>query len=81
MNGVYGVVGNPAFRLFDLDCANTITAVGRNIINGLSRTLKEASYPTVYGDTDSVFVRVSSFENVPKAKRIIESYLEQNLRK
>ncbi len=79
MNGVYGVVGNPAFRLFDLDCANTITAVGRNIINGLSKTLKEASYPTVYGDTDSVFVKVSTLENVPKAKRVIESYLKKNL--
>jgi len=80
MNGVYGVVGNPAFRLFDLDCANTITAVGRNIINGLAKTLGEASYPTVYGDTDSVFVKVSSLENVPKAKSVIESYLGKNLK-
>ena len=80
MNGVYGVVGNPAFRLFDLDCANAITAVGRNVINGLSRTLTENGFPTVYGDTDSVFVRVSKLENVPQTKSIIEKFLNSNLR-
>jgi len=80
MNGVYGVIGNPAFRLFDLECANAITAVGRNIINGLARTLTEASYPTVYGDTDSVFVKVSSLKNVHEAQRVIEKYLSKNLK-
>lgn len=79
MNGVYGVVGNPAFRLFDMDCANAITAVGRNIINGLARTLKESSYPAVYGDTDSVFVKVTSLANVSKAKSIITEYLTKHL--
>lgn len=79
MNGVYGVVGTPSFRLFDLECANAITAVGRNVINGLSKTLSDLSFPCVYGDTDSVFVKVSTFENVPKAKSIIESFLGKNL--
>ncbi len=80
MNGVYGVVGTPSFRLFNLDCANAITAVGRNVINGLSKTLTDASLPTVYGDTDSVFVKVSSLENVPRAKSVIEGFLTKNLR-
>lgn len=81
MNGVYGVVGNPAFRLFDLDCANTITAVGRNIINGLSAELERKGMPTVYGDTDSVFVKVSELERVDSAKGIIADYLGSELSK
>jgi len=79
MNGVYGVVGNPSFRLFDLDCANAITAVGRNIINGLSKELEASSFATVYGDTDSVFVKVSTPENVSKAQQVIRTYLDKNL--
>jgi DNA polymerase I len=81
MNGVYGVVGTPSFRLFNLDCANAITAVGRNVIDGLSKTLSNASLPTVYGDTDSVFVKVSTLENVPRAKSVIENFLGENLLK
>lgn len=81
MNGVYGVIGNPAFRLFDLDCANAITAVGRNVIKGLSDELKDKEMPTVYGDTDSVFVKVSSLERVPAAKEIITNYLTTTLEK
>ena len=79
MNGVYGVMGTPSFRLFDLDCANTITAVGRNVIYGIKTTLEEAGFPTVYGDTDSVFVKVSKLENVEKAKSVIVGFLEKNL--
>lgn len=81
MNGVYGVVGNPAFRLFDLDCANTVTAVGRNIINGLSGELEKQEFPTVYGDTDSVFVSVSEFKNVTHVKEIIKKFLDSELSK
>jgi len=80
MNGVYGVVGNPAFRLFDLDCANTITAVGRNIIQGLSEELGSKQYPTVYGDTDSVFVKIGDLKRVDTAKNIISNFLTGKLK-
>mgnify|MGYP002813237466 CR=1 FL=1 len=79
MNGVYGVVGNPAFRLFDLDCANAITSVGRNIIRGLAEELESKNFPAVYGDTDSIFAKVQSLENVPAAKIIITDYLGSRL--
>jgi DNA polymerase elongation subunit (family B) len=80
MNGVYGVVGTPSFRLFDLDCANSITAVGRNVIHGLKRTLEENKFETVYGDTDSIFVKVSKFENVARAQSILTGFLEKSLK-
>lgn len=80
MNGVYGVVGNPAFRLFDLECANSITAVGRNVIHGLSEELGRHGFPVIYGDTDSVFVSTSTLENAMEAQKLIERYMDEKLR-
>ena len=42
---VYGVNGFKGFRLFDLDCANAITAVGRMVIVALRDGLGAKGFP------------------------------------
>lgn len=53
---VYGVMGYSEFRLFNIDCANAITAVARGMIKSIIDKLDDPKCFIVYGDTDSVFI-------------------------
>jgi len=75
----YGVNGFAGFRLFDPDCANAITAVGRQIIAGLKQYLTEHGYPVEYGDTDSVFVKIGELQNGSKVSDLITGFLNKRL--
>ena len=76
----YGVMAFARFRLFDPDCANAITAVGRMVILGLAKELKEKGYPVEYGDTDSVFVNCGNLDGGFKVKELISDYLSTKLK-
>ena len=76
----YGVMAFPRFRLFDPDCANAITAVGRMVINGLAEHLKTKGYPVEYGDTDSVFVNCKNLDGGFIVKDLIHDYLDTKLK-
>lgn len=56
----YGVMGFPAFRLFDLDVANAITFLGRESISLCREIIRRNGYTVIYGDTDSVFAQLKS---------------------
>ena len=59
-NGLYGALGSTLSLLPMLAIAETVTAIGRQDIH-MVRELSLATYPggcVVYGDTDSVFVRM-----------------------
>jgi DNA polymerase, archaea type len=75
----YGVNGFSGFRLFDPDCANAITAVGRKIINGLKVYLGQHGFPVEYGDTDSVFVSMQALANGDRVSTLIAEYLDTTL--
>lgn len=55
-NSFYGVLGWPQFRLYKPELAAFITGMGRDINKFLQSHAKESGYPTIYGDTDSVFL-------------------------
>jgi DNA polymerase I len=59
-NAFYGHMGYARARIYDLDIANTITFTGRYTIQKTKDIIeKELGYVVVYGDTDSVFVKVN----------------------
>jgi DNA polymerase I len=59
-NAFYGHMGYARARIYDLDIANTITYTGRHTIQKTKDIIeKELGYRVVYGDTDSVFVKVN----------------------
>ncbi len=59
MNSLYGVLGSSGCRFFDPRMASSITLRGHEIIER-SRALFEAKgLPVLYGDTDSLFVRLA----------------------
>jgi DNA polymerase elongation subunit (family B) len=51
-NAVYGVLGFGGFRLMDVRCGETVTAVGRAIITFSAEKAREHGYEVIY--TDSV---------------------------
>lgn len=58
-NAFYGHFGYSRARVYDLDIANAITTCGRDIIKKTAdRIEKDFGYRVIYGDTDSVFVKM-----------------------
>jgi DNA polymerase I len=69
-NAFYGHMGYARARIYDLDIANTITFTGRHMIQKTKDIIeKELGYEVVYGDTDSVFVKVNE-EDMEKIRLI-----------
>jgi DNA polymerase-2 len=57
MNSFFGVLASPNCRYFNLDIANAITHFAQHIVKlTASEIEKKYSLPTIYSDTDSVFV-------------------------
>ncbi|MHA1581669.1 MAG: DNA polymerase domain-containing protein [Candidatus Baldrarchaeia archaeon] len=61
MNSFYGYTGYLRARVYSLDVANAITALGRYTIE-FTRKIIEEKYDleTIYGDTDSVLIKINT---------------------
>ncbi len=60
MNSFYGVLGTPGCRFFDPRLASSITRRGHDIIERSRAFLENRGHPVLYGDTDSLFVRLDA---------------------
>lgn len=58
-NSFYGYTGYTKARLYILDIANAITSCGRFLIQSVNQTIEnQLGYETVYGDTDSIMIKI-----------------------
>jgi DNA polymerase elongation subunit (family B) len=82
LNSLYGVLGLPAFRFYDVDNATAVTTTGQTVIKstadmGNIKYNKELGTPdldsNIYIDTDSVF-----FSAVPLLDKRIPKWKEQD---
>ena len=82
LNSLYGVLGLPAFRFYDVDNATAVTTTGQTVIKstadmGNIKYNKELGNPdldsNIYIDTDSVF-----FSAVPLLDKRIPNWKEQD---
>ena len=64
LNASYGVIGFESFPLYFLPVAESITAVGRNIIEETKNKSEENGMEPIYGDTDSIFFKDPSKEQI-----------------
>jgi DNA polymerase I len=68
-NASYGYFGYPRSKLYSLDIANSITAFGRDMIKTTKEHIeKKFGYRVIYGDTDSVMVKVP-FEDMEEMRK------------
>jgi DNA polymerase II len=70
MNSFYGVLGTPACRFFDPRLASSITLRGHEIITRSREQLELRGFQVIYGDTDSLFVRLTAQLGAAECQRI-----------
>ncbi len=58
MNSFYGVLGTPGSRFFDPRLASSVTRRGHEIIERSKQFFEARGHQVIYGDTDSLFVRL-----------------------
>ncbi len=58
-NAFYGYTGYLRAKTYVMEVANTITSYGRNLLEETSKKVENLGYEIIYGDTDSVFVKVN----------------------
>ncbi len=69
-NAFYGHLGYSRARIYDLNIANAVTSSGRETIQKTKELIeREFGYSVVYGDTDSVMVKIPE-EDMEKVKEI-----------
>ncbi|HEX2867554.1 MAG TPA: DNA polymerase II [Ignavibacteriales bacterium] len=79
MNSFYGVMGAYGCRFFDPYLPNSITSTGQWILLESKRFLEEKGYEIVYGDTDSLFIKLKKGESEKAALLGEELAREMNL--
>ena len=62
MNAMYGVMGSPGCRFYRAELPSAITGIGRWVLESTAGRLKSWGYRVLYGDTDSVFVKLKTEE-------------------
>ena len=61
-NSVYGVLGNPACRIYNKDMAAAITKKGREIIQSIGRYCDIMGCRNLYTDTDSTYIEIGEHD-------------------
>ncbi len=63
MNSFYGVMGSYGCRFFHPDLPSAITGTGQWLLLGSKEHLEKDGYEVLYGDTDSLFVKLKGEES------------------
>jgi len=74
-NASYGYYGYPGSRWYSRICAESITAWGRHYIKDVIATAESAGYEVIYGDTDSLFVKIKTKKDAKEFLKKVNSKL------
>lgn len=75
LNASYGVFGSPAFSLYCPPVAEATAAIGRHVITQTIEKARSLNIEVLYGDTDSVFLKNPSPEQV----KILADWSKKNM--
>ena len=78
-NAVYGVFGFSGFRLFRMEIAEAITALGREGITVAKEIASKHGYNVVLSDTDSIYVQIP-FEKVSEFQEMLNDEIARHFR-
>ncbi|MCZ6782800.1 MAG: DNA polymerase II [Proteobacteria bacterium] len=77
MNSLFGVLGAAACRFFEPDVANAITGFGQQTLGWTREAFESEGVRVIYGDTDSVFVRLETRDAGAPARAEAEALRDQ----
>lgn len=77
MNALFGVLGTPGCRFFDPALANAITGFGQAVLGWTRDAFEAQGVEVLYGDTDSVFVKLPEHEPEPAQRLRAEALRAQ----
>ena len=82
MNSMYGVMGSSGCRFYRSELPTAITGIGRWVLNSSAERLKSWGYEVLYGDTDSLFVKLKTEErqDADNAGRILAKRVDEYFR-
>ena len=75
LNASYGVFGSPAFGLYCPPVAEATAAIGRHVITQTIEKAKSLDIEVLYGDTDSLFLKNPSPEQI----KILEEWSKKTM--
>ncbi|MCA9458994.1 MAG: hypothetical protein KC550_00430 [Nanoarchaeota archaeon] len=82
MNSFYGAMASPKSRFYNKEVGEAITSFGRKIIQKAKGFVEEKGHKVVYGDTDSIFVKIKKSEGKSfEDKKKLGFELEKELNK
>jgi DNA polymerase I len=79
LNASYGVFGAESFDLYCPPVAEATAAIGRHSITQIINKTKDLNIQVLYGDTDSVFLKNPSKEQIEELAQWSEHELKMNL--
>ncbi|AFZ70830.1 DNA polymerase elongation subunit (family B) [Caldisphaera lagunensis DSM 15908] len=79
INASYGVFGTETFSLYSLPVAESVTAIGRNILRDTLNKSKELNLHILYGDTDSLFLWDPQKEKLEEIIKYVKDKYELDL--
>lgn len=78
-NSFYGYTGWSVAKFYKRECAEATTAWGRYFIKQAIRMVEEAGFTVIYGDTDSIFAKLTDYsledrreETLKRAREVAE---------
>lgn len=78
-NSMYGIIGAPFFRYYHHAMAESITRTGHFLTKSASAWCEERGWPTIYGDTDSIFIKVEDGTPVEEIQAGLKKYFAEML--
>jgi len=77
INSFWGYVGWAASKLFKLECAESITAWGRQSIKKAANIAETNGFKVLAGDTDSIFIKYNEFNDLKLLKPKVEDLISK----
>ncbi len=71
-NAFYGYLAFLSSRFYDRRCAESVAAYGRHYITKIAKLAEAAGFEVVYGDTDSIFLKIDR-----KDGRTLRNFLDE----
>ncbi|MDD4972853.1 MAG: DNA polymerase II [Bacteriovorax sp.] len=85
MNSFYGVMGSSGCRFYQEDLPAAITGTGQWLLKTVISFLEDLGFQVLYGDTDSIFVQLKTFEGYaeegPALVKKVNHFLFEKLQK